>query len=76
MDIGDIRKIYQVDNHNNSVVVGSWEFKALAQYQYVYGTADWCESASWDLSENPYTVEPKLNMYLWGEFCQDSEIWE
>ena len=76
MDIDDVQKIYQVDNHETSAVVGSWQFKALVQYEYLYGSATWCESPSWDLSENPYTVYPKLYTYLWGQFTQDNEIWE
>ena len=75
MDIGDIREIYQVDDRDGETVVDSWELKALVQYEYFYDLLTWCESPSWNLDENPYTVEPKLNTYLWGQFKYNDEKW-
>ena len=74
--IGDVRDIHRIEFIGSEEVMDSWELKALAQYKHSYGFCTWCEPIAWDLGGNSYTVDSKLETYLWGQFDLDSEIWE
>lgn len=52
-------------------------FKTLCTFTYRTWKRAWCEPARCDLNySGGCSFETPLEMYTWGEFVVDNEIWE